>query len=655
MCGITGFSLPTQSSSSSHWLDSSVSCLNHRGPDDSGKFYSHDLSIGLGHSRLSILDLTSQGHQPMMSPCNNYALVYNGEIYNYKELRSCLSSLGYSFSSDCDTEVLLYLLADLFDRQESTPSNDLLSSVLKRLNGIFSFAFLDLRSSFLLLARDAFGVKPLYYRISPSGFFFSSEVKSLPLDNLQLDPISLERYLTFLWCPGAGTPVKEVRCLEPGHAAWVACGDLIDSFPWAESKPRQPSHFICLHPKSFIASTESLLRQAVHRQLVADVPVGAFLSGGLDSSSIAAFARESIPDLRCFTIKLSGTRTDGFSDDLPYSCRVAAHLGVSLDVVEVDAARMAAGLEEMVWQLDEPLADPAPLNVLYISRLAREQGIKVLLSGAGGDDLFSGYRRHLAVCSQRYWAWLPQPLRFHLHHLASKLNSRSPLCRRLRKAFSGAHLDGDARLVNYFRWIERPDLYRLFTPAFLNALGHAQAEDPMLTYLSRFCTEAQPLDRMLALEQRFFLPDHNLTYTDKMSMAAGVEVRVPFLDSDLVTFAAQIPNHFKQRGRESKWVLKKAMEPYLPHDVIYRQKTGFGAPLRSWLTIELRDWLRTTLSADRLRSRGLFDPQGVHRLIDANEAGAIDASYTLFSLACIEIWCRRFIDHTDSSIFSTPA
>jgi len=653
MCGITGFSLPTESSSSSHWLDASVSCLNHRGPDDSGKFYSNNASIGLGHTRLSILDLSTQGHQPMMSSCKNYALIFNGEIYNYIELRSYLRSLGYSFSSDSDTEVLLYLLVDLFDRQDSTPSNDLLSSVLKRLNGIFSLAFLDLRSSFLLLARDAFGVKPLYYRDSPSGFFFSSEVKSLPLDNLELDPISLERYLTFLWCPGAGTPAKEIRCLEPGHAAWVANGDLLDSFLWAKSRPQQPCRSIFLHPKPFIATTESLLRQAVHRQLVADVPVGSFLSGGLDSSSIVAFARESIPDLRCFTIKVSGNRTDGFSDDLPYSRRVAAHLGVSLDVVEVDAASMAACVEEMVWQLDEPLADPAPLNVLYISRLAREQGIKVLLSGAGGDDLFSGYRRHLAVCSHRYWTWLPHRLRLHLHQLTSNLNSRSPLCRRLRKAFSGAHLDGDARLANYFRWIERPDLYRLLTPAFRDALGQAQAEDPMLTYLSRSCSEAHPLDRMLALEQRFFLPDHNLTYTDKMSMAVGVEVRVPFLDSDLATFAAQIPNHFKQRGREGKWVLKKAMEPFLPHDVIYRPKTGFGAPLRSWLTIELRDWLRATLSPDRLRSRGLFDPQGVHRLIDSNEAGTIDASYTLFSLACIEIWCRRFIDHTESSMFST--
>jgi asparagine synthase (glutamine-hydrolysing) len=387
------------------------------------------------------------------------------------------------------------------------------------------------------------------------------------------------------------------------------------------------------------------LRFAVHRQMVADVPVGAFLSGGLDSSSVVAFAREINPDIRCFTIDVQGTSDEGFSDDLPYARRVAAHLGVPLEVVQVDAAGMAAGLEEMVWQLDEPLADPAPLNVLHISRLARDKCIKVLLSGVGGDDLFTGYRRHLALHSERFWSWLPRRLRIQLRQLTGQLPVSSPFGRRLRKAFSGAHLDGDARLVHYFRWIARTDLDALCTPAFRASLGQAQAEDPMMAFLAELPESTSPLDRMLALDQRFFLVDHNLTYTDKMSMAAGVEVRVPFLDSDLVDFAASIPLRYKQQGREAKWVLKKAMEPYLPHDVIYRPKSGFGAPLRRWLRVELRDWLADVLSPERLHSRGLFDPQAVQRLIAANDEGKLDASYTLLSLACIEIWCKFFIDH----------
>jgi len=308
----------------------------------------------------------------------------------------------------------------------------------------------------------------------------------------------------------------------------------------------------------------------------------------------------------------------------------------------------------MVWHLEEPLADPAPLNVLYISRLAREQGIKVLLSGAGGDDLFTGYRRHLALRYERFWAWLPSHLRIQLAKFIGQISVRHPLARRLRRAFSGAHLEGTARLVHYFRWIERSDLHSLYTPEFRAALGHSLAEEPLLEFLQDLPRGTPPLECMLALEQRFFLADHNLTYTDKMSMAAGVEVRVPFLDLDLVEFASRIPFQYKQRGRQGKWVLKKAMEPYLPHEVIYRPKSGFGVPLRRWLQVELRDWLADILSTERLQSRGLFDPRAVQRLMVDNAEGRCDASYTLLSLACIEIWCRYFIDRPAPPLPPTP-
>ena len=298
----------------------------------------------------------------------------------------------------------------------------------------------------------------------------------------------------------------------------------------------------------------------------------------------------------------------------------------------------------MVAQLDEPLADPAPLNVLYISQLARDQGIKVLLSGSGGDDLFTVYRRHRALMSEGIWSWLPRSARSGLEQLTSGLDQHRPLFRRLRKLFNGASLDGDARLVNYFRWVDQRDLMSLYTPEFRAALGDGHAEDPLLAFLAEMPPETSRLERMLALEQRFFLSDHNLNYTDKMSMATGVEVRVPFLDLELVDFAARIPNRLKQRGSEGKWVLKKAMEPYLPSEVIYRPKSGFGAPLRRWMRVELRDLVADLLGAQSLRQRGLFDPAAVQRLIQANDQGKIDASYTLFSLMCIELWCRRFMD-----------
>lgn len=397
-----------------------------------------------------------------------------------------------------------------------------------------------------------------------------------------------------------------------------------------------------------VEETRARLRTAVHRQMVADVPVGAFLSGGLDSSAVVALAREKNPGIHCFTIDTSGSVDEGTADDLPYARRVAAHLDVPLEVVTVDSARMAAGLEAMVAQLDEPLADPSPLNVLFISQLARERGIKVLLSGAGGDDLFTGYRRHRALQSERYWRWLPTAGRSALQQMTASLDQRRGLSRRLTKLFAGAALDGDARLAHYFRWAQRADLLALYTPEVRQALAGSRAEAPLTDFLATLPAAATPLQRMLALEQRFFLADHNLLYNDKMSMAVGVEVRVPFLDLELVEFAAHLPDRVKQRGAVGKWILKAAMQPYLPHDIIHRPKTGFGAPLRRWMRVELRELLGDVLSETGLRRHGLFDPAGVNRLISANDAGTIDGSYTLLSVLCIELWCRRYLGSAGS-------
>jgi len=606
----------------------------HRGPDDQGHYRDKDEQIALGHVRLSILDISPLGHQPMLSDDREVVLVFNGEIYNFRELRAELEAGGTRFRGHSDTEVLLALY--LRDG----------AAMLPKLNGIFAFAIWDRRNCELFVARDALGMKPLYYVESINGFAFASEIKALlPLSgsDRELDPASLHRYLSFLWCPGEGTPLKGVRKLLPGEAMVVREGSVVRRWQWYQLPVfRAPSSV--MDEASAIRGTEAALRTAVHRQLAADVPVGAFLSGGLDSSAVVAMAREQVPDIRCFTIESSGGAEEGQTDDLPYARRVASHLGVPLDVVSIDPARMAADLESMVYQLDEPLADPAPLNVLYISRLARGNGIKVLLSGVGGDDLFTGYRRHVALGYERAWSSLPTGLLSALEHVTTGLDQRWPLFRRLAKLFSGAGLVGDARLANYFAWAREAHLMALYTPEFRAAIGPQPATQPMLDFLTSLPQSTPRLERLLALEQRFFLTDHNLTYTDKMSMAAGVEVRVPFLDLDLVDFASRIPPCFKQRGSVGKWVLKKAMEPYLPREVIYRPKTGFGAPLRRWMRHELRELLGDMLSTENLRRRGMFDPAAVQRLIHQNDAGQVDAAYTLLSLLCIEIWCRHFID-----------
>ena len=565
-------------------------------------------------------------------------LVFNGEIYNYRELRVELETIGHRFRGQSDTEVLLRLyLAEG-------------EAMLSRLNGIFALAVWDSRKQSLLIARDALGVKPLYYASLDGRFAFASEIKALlrlvPTART-LDVAALHRYLSFLWCPGEGTPLKEVRKVLPGEAMWVRADKIERRWTWYQLPVFRavPAN---LGEESAAAGTVSCLRRAVQRQMVADVPVGAFLSGGLDSSAIVAFARELNSSIRCFTIEMVGGQDEGMTDDLPYARKVAQHLEVPFDVVSIDARRMASDLELMVAQLGEPLADPAPLNVLYISQLAREHGIKVLLSGAGGDDLFTGYRRHRALQAERYWSWLPHRVRSELSQFTARLDQRHALTRRLSKLFSGAGLEGDERLVEYFRWVREADLLALYTVDTRRALGAELAATPMLDFLAPLSDSVASVERMLALEQRFFLSDHNLIYTDRMSMAAGVEVRVPFLDLDLVEFAAHVPVGLKQRGSEGKWVLKKAMEPYLPHEVIYRPKSGFGAPLRRWMRNDLRELLGDLLSDHSLKRRGLFEPAAVQRLVAANDTGKVDASYTLLSLLCIEIWCRTYLDRNEA-------
>ncbi len=636
MCGIAGAWVPDSVPA----MAGAVQAILHRGPDSRGQYIDPATGVALGHARLAILDLSEAGHQPMHSEDGQVVLVFNGEIYNFRELRVELESEGVSFNGHSDTEVVLqmYLRDGL--------------AMLPRLNGIFALAFYDRRSGELLVARDALGVKPLYVASHERGIAFASEIKALPSmlpdEAWTLDAASIHRYLSFLWCPGEGTPVREVRKLLPGHVMTIRQGRVERTAAWYELPTRRGVSGR-LGRRESVEAVRDGLRTAVHRQMVADVPVGAFLSGGLDSSAVVAFAREVSPDVRCFTIDAGGGDEAGETEDLPYARRVASHLGVPLDVVRVDAARMAGDLQAMVAQLDEPLADPAPLNVLYISRLAREQGVKVLLSGAGGDDLFTGYRRHLALRMESAWSWLPAPARSGLRSLATGLDQRTALGRRMGRLLANADRSDDERLTGYFAWMDETALTGLYSAQLRDAIAGLRANQPMLDYLQAIPAGPTRLERLLALEQRFFLPDHNLNYTDKMSMAVGVEVRVPFLDLDLVELAARIPQNLKQRGRTGKWVLKQAMEPYLPHEVIYRPKTGFGAPLRHWMRHELRELLGDLLSERSLRLRGLFDPVAVQQLINDNDAGRRDGSYTLLSLLCIEIWCRINLDGSSTT------
>ncbi len=630
MCGITGFYGVHNRSI----LKESVHDLSHRGPDSNGIFFDEQNIVGLGHSRLSILDLSSAAHQPMVSHDNQVVISYNGEIYNYLKLRSELESKGYVFKSSSDTEVVLNMFLEFG------------ISFLSRLNGIFALAIYEKKTKDLYLARDALGVKPLYYSNDKKSFSFSSEIKALLRylpDNPEIDHDSLYRYLTFLWCPGKGTPISSVSKVLPGEVLIVNKGTIKDQKVWYKLPSLNPSKKLS-NVNSIINQLKINLRNSVERQLVSDVPVGAFLSGGLDSSAIVAIARESIPNLQCFTIEPEKGNDDGDTSDLPYAIKVADHLGVPLEVVKTKPEFLVQDLEKMIWQLDEPLADPAPLNVLYISQIAKRMGIKVLLSGSGGDDIFTGYRRHQALNYEKYWKWLPKKTKLFIEKTSEKLDHSKPLQRRASKLFKDFSLEGDHRIASYFAWIQRDDLLPIFNDDFLEIIKNTDPFEPMTSFLKEADTTSSQLDKMLLLEQRFFLADHNLIYTDKMSMAAGIEVRVPFLDLELVEFASKIPDRYKQNGNTGKWILKKSLESFLPHNVVYRPKTGFGAPIRRWLRHDIRGFVADLLSEESIKKRGLFNHDKISIMLNKNDSMEKDFSYTIFSLLCIEIWCRKFID-----------
>lgn len=624
MCGIAGGygSLPDGV------LEKMARKIAHRGPDNIA-WESHG-DVHLAHTRLSIIDLSPNSNQPLWDVKQQACIVFNGEIYNYKVLRQKLIKQGVAFHSEGDAEVLLNLYLCY--------KEDFLSQV----EGIFSLCIWDKNRQEMFLARDHFGVKPLYYAQTQEGFFFSSEIKSLtaiPTLNKSLCHDALFRSLVFLYSPGEDTLLKQVKKLRPGHFIRLKDSQIVEYteyWDWPEYQPVQRSS------EENAQRVLSSIEKAVEQQLVADVPVGAFLSGGLDSSLLVALASKTTP-ISCFTIDSSNNtgENDGFEDDLPYAKKVAEHLGVELDILKA-SPNIVSQLPDMIYSLDEMQADPAPLNVMLICEQARKKGVKVLLSGAGGDDVFSGYRRHVAIQLERYWSWMPSFARKGLRTITQALPKSDHRLRRLSKAFSYAHLDEDERLLSYFYWID-PNIVR---DLFNDDIRSSLSENPMTGITNRLkaLPSKDPLERMLFLERHYFLVDHNFNYTDKMSMASGVEVRVPFLDKHVSQTASEIESGQKQHGKAGKWILKKAAEACLPKSIIYRPKSGFGAPLRHWLKTDLAPMVNDLLSAENINKRGIFNSEKIENLITADRKGQQDYSYPIFALLCFEIWCQKFID-----------
>lgn len=608
------------------------SVMSHRGPDDQGSWADPNSEVGLTHRRLSIIDTSASGHQPMWDSTGQVATVFNGEIYGYKALRKELEADGVRFNSDSDTEVLVNLWAQRG------------REALEHINGMYALAIWDTRSSLLTLARDPAGIKPLYFSQTQKGVVFASEMKSLlqtPEVSREVDNVALLQTLTYLWSPGPRTVLANVKKLPPGGWMEVRKGAITAT---GTTRAQAPERLGVVRAPDVIRGA---LTEAVNDQLVADVPLGAFLSGGVDSTAIVALARRENPGIECFSIGSSGS-ADGFESDLPYAKLAAERLGVKLHIADV-SPDLTQHIDFMLYHLDEPQADLAPLQVYLIAATARSMGVKVLLSGAGGDDLFGGYRRHAALSLERHWQWLPISTRSLIGSLAGRAPEARPWGRRLKKALSNAGLAQDARAISYLHWISNPAAFALFSEEFRASLDRSMVDSETLDTFRSQRPDCSGLSRLLAVDERYFLVDHNLNYTDKMSMAAGVEVRVPFLDDRVVDVAHRLSNRQLVRNGQTKVALREAFRGVIPDEVLDRPKVGFGVPLREWLMGPLEPWIQAQLAPEVLERRGIFDPQAVNSLLLANNSGAVDASYPLLAIALVERWMQLFVDQIPGS------
>ncbi|HET7209958.1 MAG TPA: asparagine synthase (glutamine-hydrolyzing) [Terriglobales bacterium] len=624
----------------------------HRGPDDRG-IWDHrcpDQSyVGLGSRRLAILDLSPAGHMPMCNEDRTLWITYNGEIYNFRLLREELVSKGHVFKSHSDSEVVLHLY-----EQEGV-------DCVKRLNGMFAFAVCDLRagSPTVFLARDHFGIKPLYYLQRGHRFAFASEIKALlqlPGVEAEIDLEALHQYLTFLWVPEPKTIFGGILKLPAGHYAVLRDGQLDITEYWDMTFPKAQADF--KRSETELASEiRERFRHSVESQMVSEVPIGAFLSAGLDSSSIVAMmSRACKAPVRTYTITFPQKHRVGETtlDDPSVAARLAQQLGCENHQVlaEPDVAEL---LPKLTWYMDEPTADPAVVLCYLVCREARKSAT-VLLSGVGGDELFAGYRKYCA----HYWAQaygaLPATLRRSLEaavlHLPTGRGPMKGTLRLIKKMARSASLPASERFAMNGTYLDREQKHSLYTRELSERLA---ACDPYVQHRARFeqMKSADFLNQMLYLDTKIFMTSLNLNYNDKMSMASSVEVRVPFLDRELAEFVAwNVPPAMKLRGLlrpTTKHIFRRAMTGILPREVLRQPKAGFAAPVDYWLVNDLGEMVDDLLSDSQFRERGLFQPAAVRNMIDEQRAGRKDWSMQVWQFLTLELWMRAFVDKSAKS------
>jgi asparagine synthase (glutamine-hydrolysing) len=601
--------------------------IRHRGPDDEGVWTSPTLHTALGHRRLSIIDLSPAGHQPMVSPDNRYALAYNGEVYNFVGLRRELEP--WSWRGDSDTEVLLAAIETWG-----------VLGALERINGMFAFALVDEHERRLWLARDRLGEKPLYYTKLGDQFAFASELKSLethPAWRGEIDREALAGYFRTGYVAAPRTIWEGVRKLAPGTALSLALEpgsrpELIPYWQASDVARKGLASTADVSDAEMLDELDSLISDATRMRMVADVPLGAFLSGGVDSSLIVANMVGASPRRpRTFSI---GFREPGF-DEAPHAAAVARHLGTDHTELYVTASEALSVIPQLAEPWDEPFADPSQIPTLLLSRLTREY-VTVALSGDGGDELFGGYERYLLA--RRIWRaarWLPGRSR----RAAAGMLARSgpgmwdrvlapPAGDRVLKASSWTtaktHAELYDRMISYWQREETPVLGVAPRAWADNGLG----------------PDARLLPSMLHADTVAYLPDDILVKVDRASMAASLETRIPLLDHRVVELAWRVPDQMKLRDGRGKWILRKLLDRYVPREIVDRPKQGFAVPIRDWLRDELRPWGEDLLARDALERQGFLDPDAIRQRWDEHQSGRRNWHFQLWTALMFQQWLQ---------------
>lgn len=647
MCGIAGI-VDLDATPEKGLIERMCRIMTHRGPDGEG--YHISGPVALGHRRLSIIDLAG-GKQPLCNEDGMVWITFNGEIYNFQELRDDLVAKGHRFATRSDTEAIVHAYEEYGER------------CVERLRGMFAFAVWDSRADKLFIARDRLGKKPLYYCHNGGRFLFASEIKAILQDEgvpRDLNHKALADYLTYHYIPFPETIFKGIRKLEPGHFLRVESVRSVESVESVEpTKPTQQTKLsltikqywdityspdYSLSESDWVEALREKLREAVKIRLISEVPLGAFLSGGIDSSTVVALMSQvqSAP-VKTFSI---GFKEEDFSE-LKYARQVAEKFGTEHHefVVEPDAMEV---LPRLAWEFDEPFADSSAIPTYYVSKIAREQ-VTVILSGDGGDETFAGYRRYGWAQDMSKYDAIPAPLKKAFFGVPAALLPDGVKGKGALKHLSKGAFERYAGLNTFG---EPPYLERVLSKDTLSAIrqAHVGAKNlstlPDFSAMRRFydgCTSSDYLTRIQYVDTKLYLSEDILTKVDRASMLCSLETRAPLLDHEVIELAARMPPSFKLRGGETKYILKKAMEGILPDEILYRRKMGFGVPLVHWFKKDLTEYARDILLSKQARERGLFNVAYVETVLDTHQKKGRDLSARIWALLFFEQWCRNWI------------